>query len=362
MALPASGPISMNDMNTDRGIASGTQIDLAAAGTAYFISYNTSGTNDLRFSEFYGASATTTTASPPVYTSYTTSTTTGAEAGCYTGDFYTDFTVTLLDQYGAPINATSNQDFTITYDYNDVQDVGGGYYPGSTIILTVTTGNSSGTLRFYTKQYVNCNYSSLCDGSCYNESTGMTASPATTTTSTTTTTAATTSTTTTTAAPVWYSLYSCVDGTTQNSTQKAAGTFAVNERVTFGGAYWYVLAELGSNPGGPLIDVVTVGGSGVTGCPTTTTSTTTSTTTTSLAPIYPHTLNNGPAGDSSSACSAYASFNRYTYYSYSSSIGSGTTLYTSNAMSTTVSDGYYADATTVWYFSGGSTGTNGNPC
>ena len=56
MALPSSGPISMNDMNTDRGIASGTQIDLAAAGTAYSVSYATNGTNDLQFFEFYGLS------------------------------------------------------------------------------------------------------------------------------------------------------------------------------------------------------------------------------------------------------------------------------------------------------------------
>jgi len=113
---------------------------------------------------------------PPslVLTSYSTGTSSGAEAGCYTGDNYTDFTVTLLDQFNNPIAAPSNQNFTITYDYNDVQDAyGAGYVPGSIIILTVTTGNSSGTLRFYSRQYVNCNFSSLCDGSCYNESTGM---------------------------------------------------------------------------------------------------------------------------------------------------------------------------------------------
>jgi hypothetical protein len=56
MALPTSGPISLNDMNTDRGIASGTQIDLASAGTAYSVSYTTNGSNDLQFLEFYGKS------------------------------------------------------------------------------------------------------------------------------------------------------------------------------------------------------------------------------------------------------------------------------------------------------------------
>ncbi len=97
----------------------------------------------------------------------------------------------------------------------------------------------------------------------------------TTTAAPTTTTTAAPTTTTTTLAPAWYSLYSCTDGSTQNSTQKTVGTFVINERVTFGGAFWYVLSELSSNPGGPLIDVVTVGGPGVTGCPATTTTTTT---------------------------------------------------------------------------------------
>ena len=106
-------------------------------------------------------------------------------------------------------------------------------------------------------------------------STSTTSTTSTSTTSTSTTSTSTTSTTT--LAPAWYSLYSCVDGTTQNSTQKTVGTFTVNERVTFGGAFWYVLAELTSNPGGALIDVVTVGGSGTTGCPATTTTTSTTT-------------------------------------------------------------------------------------
>ena len=51
MALPSSGPISMDDMNTDRGIASGTQIDLATAGNVYGVSYLTNGSNYLEFFE-----------------------------------------------------------------------------------------------------------------------------------------------------------------------------------------------------------------------------------------------------------------------------------------------------------------------
>ena len=57
MAIPSSGEISMNLFNTDRGIASGTQIDLAAAGTAYAVSYTTDGSNDLQMAEFYGKSS-----------------------------------------------------------------------------------------------------------------------------------------------------------------------------------------------------------------------------------------------------------------------------------------------------------------
>jgi hypothetical protein len=51
MALPSSGPISMNDMNTDRGIASGTQIDLDTAAIAYGIPTKPHGMD-----EFYGLS------------------------------------------------------------------------------------------------------------------------------------------------------------------------------------------------------------------------------------------------------------------------------------------------------------------
>jgi hypothetical protein len=61
MALPSSGQITMNDMNTDRGISSGTQIDLASAGTAYSVSYNILGTDQLGMDEFYGRSI----AAPP---------------------------------------------------------------------------------------------------------------------------------------------------------------------------------------------------------------------------------------------------------------------------------------------------------
>ena len=57
MPIPASGEISMNLFNTDRNIASGTEINLAAAGTAYAVSYTTDGNNDLQMLEFRGKSS-----------------------------------------------------------------------------------------------------------------------------------------------------------------------------------------------------------------------------------------------------------------------------------------------------------------
>lgn len=68
MAIPASGEISFNLFNTDRSLTSGTQVDMAAAGTAYSVSYTTDGSNDLKMDEFYGKSAGTTpapTTAPP---------------------------------------------------------------------------------------------------------------------------------------------------------------------------------------------------------------------------------------------------------------------------------------------------------
>ena len=65
MALPSSGTITMDQMNTDRGIASGTTINLATAGTAYGVSYTTDGTNDLRMDEFYGKSISSPPGPPP---------------------------------------------------------------------------------------------------------------------------------------------------------------------------------------------------------------------------------------------------------------------------------------------------------
>jgi hypothetical protein len=225
MALPASGQISMDNMNTDRGIASGTQIDLATAGTAYSVSYNTSGTNDLQFSEFYGLSIT------PVYTSYSVTEVEGAQAGCYTGDFFTDFTITLLDQFGNPISLGYDVDFEVKFLLNDVQDDGGGYYPDTITNVRIFAGFPNGTRRFYDKEYLYCNVSSLCDGSCYSESTGMYVFSGPTPVATTTTT------TTTTAAPIYSGLILCGE---TNVDYYYTGTISSGDHLYSGAGNCYV--------------------------------------------------------------------------------------------------------------------------
>jgi hypothetical protein len=89
---------------------------------------------------------------------------------------------------------------------------------------------------------------------------------------TTTTTAPTT--TTTTLAPAWYRTTSCSDGSTVYTNQRTVGTFAINDRLTFGGAFFVVQQELTTNPGGVQVSMT---GTGLTGCPATTTTTSTTT-------------------------------------------------------------------------------------
>ena len=91
---------------------------------------------------------------------------------------------------------------------------------------------------------------------------------------TTTTTTIAPTTTTTTLAAVWYRTTACADGSTVFTTQRTIGTFAINDRLTFGGAFFVVQEELTSNPGGSQIEMT---GTGLTGCPATTTTTTTTT-------------------------------------------------------------------------------------
>lgn len=82
------------------------------------------------------------------------------------------YTVTLRDQYGNPIAATSNIEFVFSYDYAGIYDVGNDSGT-ATQILTVYAGSSTGSTTFYTKTYEYCPYSGSCDGSCYSEQTNI---------------------------------------------------------------------------------------------------------------------------------------------------------------------------------------------
>jgi len=114
--------------------------------------------------------------------------------------------------------------------------------------------------------YNNC--SEVCSGT---TTTTTTTEPPTTTT---TTVAPILTTTTTTLTPVWYRTTSCTDGSTVYTTQRTVGTFAINDRLTFGGSFFVVAQELTTDPGGTQIAMT---GTGFTGCPATTTTTTTTT-------------------------------------------------------------------------------------
>jgi len=83
-------------------------------------------------------------------------------------DEYTVYTATLRDQYGNPFVNNTGHTITITfsYDYDDVQDIGGS--SGTAYAdLEIYNGNSSGAYTFYTLTHQYCNYSSVCNGSCY---------------------------------------------------------------------------------------------------------------------------------------------------------------------------------------------------
>ena len=81
-----------------------------------------------------------------------------------------DITATLKDQYGNTFvnNTGGTITITLSYDYDDVQDYGGSSGSGFADIV-IYNGQSSGTFTFYKKQYQYCNYSSMCDGTCYTQ-------------------------------------------------------------------------------------------------------------------------------------------------------------------------------------------------
>ena len=94
MALPASGQITMDNMNTDRAVPSGTQIDLDTAAIAYGIPTKPHGMD-----EFYGKSVGVPTPAPsptpaptpaPTPTAYSLSMTLNVGCFGYAGSGYID--------------------------------------------------------------------------------------------------------------------------------------------------------------------------------------------------------------------------------------------------------------------------------
>jgi hypothetical protein len=79
------------------------------------------------------------------------------------------YTISLFDIDGNSTVADQLYTFTFLYDSNDVQDYGGGYQTGLSQDVVITSGNHSGSTSFTMKNYVSCNYSNNCDGSCYQE-------------------------------------------------------------------------------------------------------------------------------------------------------------------------------------------------
>ena len=91
---------------------------------------------------------------------------------------------------------------------------------------------------------------------------------------------------TTTIQVVWYRLYACSNGDTLYSQSYNIGTFNLNDRVEYGGAFFRVEEVVFNQPSGNLISI---NATGLTGCPTTTPPTTAPPTTlppTTAAPVF----------------------------------------------------------------------------
>jgi hypothetical protein len=83
-------------------------------------------------------------------------------------------TITLKHLDGSPYNAPIDITFTYTYDYTDIQDFGSSGPDTITYELTIAAGTNQNNVVFFPIRYVNCNYSSVCDGSCYSTETNIT--------------------------------------------------------------------------------------------------------------------------------------------------------------------------------------------
>ena len=124
MAIPASGEISFNLFNTDRGIASETQVNMATAGTAYGVSYTTNGSNPLGMDEVSASNV-------AVYPNPNT------------GAFFIEaasgeLEVTILDLHGREVYRYANNAFSGDKMVIDLHEL-----PASSYVIRITTNGES---------------------------------------------------------------------------------------------------------------------------------------------------------------------------------------------------------------------------
>jgi len=120
---------------------------------------------------------TTTTSSTPTLSCYTVGIVPGSEAGCGdTNNNYENWTITTYDQFGNLYNVPSNSTFDISFTYFEQNDTGNTGPETQTTPITITTGNNTTTQKIYTYYNLNCNFSSLCDGSCFYTRTSLSVS------------------------------------------------------------------------------------------------------------------------------------------------------------------------------------------
>jgi hypothetical protein len=94
--------------------------------------------------------------------------------GCNgTVDVQETITISLFDQYGNPFVTPVTVYFDFTNDWNDYQDTGNDSGTSS-FQLQINPGNSTGQYQYYSFFNEVCNYSSLCNGSCYHTITNVT--------------------------------------------------------------------------------------------------------------------------------------------------------------------------------------------
>lgn len=120
---------------------------------------------------------TTTTTLPPLDSyCYSGSIVTGSNAGCgFTSDNYQTwkYEVQSYANCDIPRNAPVDLTFWLKYDYTDVQDTGTTGPTETDLFLTIPSGSHSVSYTFNTLLHQNCNFSSLCDGSCYSTITNI---------------------------------------------------------------------------------------------------------------------------------------------------------------------------------------------